>query len=133
MDQQVLAFFTHILPCLAKYGVLISMHFNGWDPKPCALMFEMLNIFRDGLPNNKLHVYCSLTNVQYLPDIDNKMQKIGLYLSTVSDFPIIMKMLASPRPDGQQRVIYIPREVNLICILLNTIKEVKIQKKFFLN
>jgi hypothetical protein len=75
------------------------------------------------LPNNKLGAFCPLlSNIQYLPDIDNKLQKIYLY-PKVLDIPMLMKMLASPRPDGQQRVIYMqhkhfPRK------MLKAIKEV---------
>jgi hypothetical protein len=84
----------------------------------------MLNIFQDGLPMNKLHAYCPLSSIPYLPDIDNK--KIGLYIQSASEIPNFMKMLASPRADGQQRVIYMPRELNLIWLLLQDIKKVKI-------
>jgi hypothetical protein len=42
------------------------------------------------------------------------MKKIGLGLATASDIPILMKMLASPRADGQQRVICISPEQYLV-------------------
>jgi hypothetical protein len=128
LDQQVLAFFTHILPCLAKTQVSVDLHFNGSDAKQSALLNQLLNIFRDGLPTNKLHAYASMADIQYLPDIDNKMQKIGLYMgySTALEFdiPFLMKMLASPRSDGQQRVIHFCH-VEFPSNLLEAIKEVK--------
>jgi hypothetical protein len=100
----------------------------------------MLNILRDGLPTNNLHAYCHLSNIQHLPDFDNKMQEISLSLKKASDIQILMKMLvASPRPDGQQRVIYLPRVHNCatyltsISILLRTIKEVKMALNIFIQ
>jgi hypothetical protein len=91
---------------------------------------QLLNIFRDGLPTICLYAFCPLSNIQfqYLPDIDNKMELIGLSLWKLSDIPILMKMLASSRPDGQQRVIHI-LPCNGISNLLDTIKKVKISEK----
>jgi hypothetical protein len=130
LDQQVIAFFTHILPCLAKSGVSFSLYFNRSDAKQCALLDQLLNKFKDGLPNNKLYAYnYQLSNIQYLPDIHNKMLIIHLGFEQASDIPILMKMLASPRPDGQQRVIYISHGLYLVSELIRTIKEVKISKK----
>jgi hypothetical protein len=114
---------------LAKSGVSISLDFDGSNAKQCALLDQLLNKFRDGLPNDKVHSFrCSLPNIQYLPDIDNKMKYIDLYFEheQASEIPILMKMLASPRPDGQQRVIYIEYAENLVLELIRTIKEVNL-------
>jgi hypothetical protein len=125
-----MAFFTHILPCLAKNGVSISFNSIWSNAKQCALLDQLLNKFKDGLPENKLHTYCyPMPLIQYLPDIDNKMPIICLDLKQESDIPLLEKMLASPRPDGQQRVIGIIGGKNLVCVLIRTIKEVKISKK----
>jgi hypothetical protein len=71
--------------------------------------------------------------IQYLPDIDNKMPIICLDLKQESDIPLLEKMLASPRPDGRQRVIGIIGGKNLVCVLIRTIEEVKILKKMSIN
>jgi hypothetical protein len=106
LDQQVFAFFTHILPRLAKSGVSINLKFNGLDAKQYALLDQLLNQFKDGIPENKsLGFRCPMPDIQYLTDFDNKMPIIALYPRMGSDIPILMKMLASPRPDGRQRVI----------------------------
>jgi hypothetical protein len=125
LDQQVLAFFTHIIPGLARRGVSITLN-CGSDAKQCALLDQLLNKFKDGLPENKFDAYWyPMPLIQYLPDFDNKMPIINLELEDGSDIPNVMKMLASPRPDGRQRVICIPNEEHMVG-LIRTIKKVKI-------
>jgi hypothetical protein len=109
------------------------LDFGALNAKQCALLDQLLNIFRDGLPENKLHGYCCppMPNIQYLPHIDNKMQFIRLALEQESDIPILIKMLASPRPDGRQRVIEMSFEREcMACMpaIIRTVKEVKIPK-----
>jgi hypothetical protein len=112
---------------------MLYLRFNGSDANQCALLNQLLNTFRDGLPANKLRAYCSMLDVQYLPDIDNKMQKVCLYINKETglalDIPMLMKMLASPRPDGEQRVIYFHRE-ELTRKIMEAIKKVKNRNKF---
>jgi hypothetical protein len=48
------------------------------------------------------------------------------YLERVRDIAILIKILAAPRPDGQQRVVYLPfRGRHFTLSMLSTIKEVK--------
>jgi hypothetical protein len=136
LDQQVLAFFAHIIPCLAKSGVKIFLHShsNKSDAKQYALLDQLLNILGDGLPKNKL--YSDVPNIHnpYLLDMYNKMKQIILSLNDYTDIPVLMKILASPRPDGQQRVIYVPSQVRYMTwVMLKAIKEVKNVLNFFFN
>jgi hypothetical protein len=116
---------------LAESGVSICFLRFGLDAKQRALLDQLLNKFRDELPNTKLNVSCCpSSNIQYLADFDNKMTSISMCLKQASEIPILMKMLALPRPDGQQRVIDISSEGVLILEFIKTIKEVKLSKNF---
>jgi hypothetical protein len=69
----------------------------------------------------------SLSNIQFLPDVDNKMKRIDCFGIGELDIPILMEFLASPRADGQQRVIhmhFLLGEVAMAKKLLDAIKEV---------
>jgi hypothetical protein len=134
LDQQVFEFFTHILPCLAKNGVLIFFNFDGlrakqWDAKQCALLDQLLNKFKDGMEEDQLRGFYRPMpmRIQYLPDINNKLPVINLHLEQASAIPTLLQMLASPRPDGRQRVIYVPGRIQpyLAPRLIPAIKEVK--------
>jgi hypothetical protein len=68
-----------------------------------------------------------LSNIQFLPDVDNKLKRIFCYGIEESDIPILMQFLASPRADLQQRVIKIYfrlRELPMAQKMLDAIKEV---------
>jgi hypothetical protein len=69
-------------------------------------------MFREGASNVHLELNCSMANIESLSDLDNKMQKIKFDNIYESDIPLLIKMLASPRPDGQQRVIRVPFQDN---------------------
>jgi hypothetical protein len=135
LDQQVVAFITYILPCLAlaESGVSIFVNFDGSNAKQCALLDQLLNKIKDGLPDDKLHRFaCPMPAIQYLPNFDNKRPMISLYLGNgiEAHVPILMKMLASPRPDGRQRVIYTDIwHESMVLMLIRTIQEVKLSPK----
>jgi hypothetical protein len=110
--------------------VPIELHFNGKDANERTLVNQLLNTFRAGLPPNKLHAYTFMANIKYLPDIDNNMQKIELIGNSSgfeADIPFFMHLLASPRRDGQQRVIKLCHvDYPWSLLEVEAIKEVKI-------
>jgi hypothetical protein len=55
-------------------------------------------MFQDGLPKNKLQSICPTRYIPYLPDLDNKMREITLYLERVRDIAILIKILAARVP-----------------------------------
>jgi hypothetical protein len=66
-----------------------------------------------------------LSSIEFLPDLDNKMKIINCWLLKEWDIPILMRCLASPRADGQQRVMhmhFLPEPVAQK--LLDALKEV---------
>jgi hypothetical protein len=69
-----------------------------------------------------------LSSIQFLADVDNKMKIIDCWGVKEPDVPILMDLLASPRPaDGQQRVMdffFHTEQESVAPILLDAIKEV---------
>jgi hypothetical protein len=93
---------------------------------------ELLQIFRDEKSSTFRLLSCRMVNIQYIQHVDNQTSK--LYLEGYPDLdilniPHLMEMLASPRPDGKQRVIYLSLSDDGKKELLNTIKQVcRLQK-----
>jgi hypothetical protein len=75
---------------------------------------------------SSIHFYGNLSNIQFLPNVDNKMKSIHCYgIMEELDIPILMHFLASPRADGQQRVMNIQLLFEpAVPKLLDAIKEV---------
>jgi hypothetical protein len=68
-----------------------------------------------------------LSNIKFLPDMDNKIKRIDCYGVEELDIPILMPFLASPRADGQQRVMHMyirNDQLPVVPKLLDAIKEV---------
>jgi hypothetical protein len=93
---------------MAAHRIEFRLGLNEPTPKQNALVDQLLNIFKDGDANIHLELNCRLASIPSLPDLDNKLQKIKIYKYHERDIPLLMQMLASPRPDGQQRVICVP-------------------------
>jgi hypothetical protein len=76
------------------------------DENQVASVHELFQIFRETITTiHSILFLHNLSNIQFLPDVDNKMKKIRCYGIMESDIPILMQLLASPRADGQQRVM----------------------------
>jgi hypothetical protein len=109
LDHRVLAFLSliahHITP--DKVGINIEMKMSDLDENQLASVNQLLQICREKIatiPTILIFKRC-LSNIQFLPDVDNKMKIIVGYGIEESDIPILMGFLASPRADGQQRVM----------------------------
>jgi hypothetical protein len=83
-------------------------------------------MFRENLTTiSSMYFDRSLSNLQFLPDMDNNVERIDWYEIQESDIPVLMQFLASSRRDGKQRVM----KTSFICLqvaqkLLDAIKEV---------
>jgi hypothetical protein len=69
-----------------------------------------------------------LSNIQFLPDVDNQMENIHCIGMEESEIPSLMALLASPRADGKQRVMKLyfrQREIPIAQTLLDAVKEVE--------
>jgi hypothetical protein len=123
----------HILPCIAAHRikVLLCSNSNKPDLKQRALLLDhLLNIFREGASNIHLELNCPMASIPSLSNLDNKMQKIKFDIIHERDIPLLMNMLASPRPDGQQRVICLAFQGNQFTqIMLDAIKKVCREEK----
>jgi hypothetical protein len=66
------------------------------------------------------------SNIQFLPNVDNKVERIDCWGVEEWEIPILIQFLASPRADGQQRVLLM--EIQLrnekVQKLMDAIKEV---------
>jgi hypothetical protein len=130
LDDQVLAFFKLISHCIAENP--ISIHFSNIEMHKMgemqrAAVNQFLEIFREEKsPAAIRQLNCRLASIPYIPHVDNQMTRLYSEAYEDSDIPQLMKMLASPRPDGQQRVmcLNISGNVDLKKEILKAIKKV---------
>jgi hypothetical protein len=123
MDDQVLAFIKVIAPHLTELhigiGSLIKMA-NLGDQKR-SFINQLHDLFREKL----IVIGTSLDNIQFLQDVDNKTRRIHLGLSANTDIRKLMNWLATPRPDGKQRVIWLFFESDQLAMeMVDTLKQV---------
>jgi hypothetical protein len=112
VDQQVLAFFTNIASCMSASEIQINLlsGLNKFDEQQLLSVNRLLKTFPI---HGNLCINCAVVNIKCLQDVEDKMLPIYfLRIEEESDIPILMELLASPRPDGQQRVVcpYFPKE-----------------------
>jgi hypothetical protein len=139
LDDQVLAFIKVIAPVLTKTGVSLDflIHIN-LNKQQCGFMDFLLTIIRErqrGFLNqlvkiireDLIRIHTKLANIPFLPDMDNrKSQLFVLIVDADTDIPLLMKMLATPHPSGQQRVIHLFLETyELVINVLDAIIEVE--------
>jgi hypothetical protein len=100
------------------------MEMSNLDEMQHGLVNQFFQICRDKLSNMRSSFYLSAK--QHFPDMDNKMRLIELSFKEESNIPILIHFLASPRADGQQRMIYIHlfEEEHLAQKILDAIKKV---------
>jgi hypothetical protein len=106
----VLAFFSLIAPRIAtsKVGIDMEMQMSDLDNDQRAPVNQLLQLFREKITTpHSIYFNRCLSNIQFLPDVDNKLDRIDCCGIEESDIPILVEFLASPRPDVQQRVMRI--------------------------
>jgi hypothetical protein len=102
---------------------------NNLDEKQRAAVNQLLQLFREQLTTltSRILFRGTLSSIQFLADVDNGMKIIDCWEVEESDIPILIKLLASPRPDGQQRVMQFYFSLEQLPVaqkLLDAIKEV---------
>jgi hypothetical protein len=107
---------------------------NNLEEKQCYFLNQVLDIYRQISAKTFLKIVCPLSSIQQpliLYQMDSKMEQIQLpTIQSELDIPILMKMLATPRQDGKQRVASMFfREDELARKLLAAIKKVIKQNK----
>jgi hypothetical protein len=126
----VLAFLSLIAGRITTNKVAINFTMKMIDlyENQVAFVNGLLQMFRETLATiHSIHFSSGLSNIQFLPDVDNKMKNIHCIGLGESDIPILMQFLASARADGKQRVMKIlfgPRELAMAQNLLDALKEV---------
>jgi hypothetical protein len=136
LDEQVLAFFKLIAHSMHAKPISISiiMEKSNIDDKQCAYVNQLLQILRENKsPSQISHLNCQMANIQYLQHVDNQISRIHLDGYEDSDILHLIKMLASPRPDGQQRVIYLNLGEELAIKMVKSIKKVCIEEYYSLS
>jgi hypothetical protein len=83
------------------------MKMSHLDENQVASVNQLLQLCRKKIATNCSIKFYYLSNIQFLPDVDNKMKRIDCFGIEESNIPILIKFFASPRADGQQRVIHI--------------------------
>jgi hypothetical protein len=83
------------------------MKMSDLDENQVASVNQLLQICREKITTMpSIQLWDNLSSIQLLPDLDNKMKIIDCYGIQEWDIPILMGFLASPRADGQQRVMH---------------------------
>jgi hypothetical protein len=121
----VLAFIKIIAPHLTKTGVHLEyvMPMENLDAQQRDFINQLIKIFREDL----IRIFIKLANIQFLPNMDNqKRQLYMLNFDADTDIPLLMNMLATPHPTGQQRVIWLfIDEYGLERTMLDAIRQVQ--------
>jgi hypothetical protein len=111
LDHQALAFLSLIAPRITanQVNIQLIMKMSDLDENQVASVNQLIQICREKITTNcSIEFYGNLSSIQFLPGVDNKMKIIDCYEIKEWDIPIlftIMQFLASPRADGQQRVM----------------------------
>jgi hypothetical protein len=116
-----------------QVAITFAMKMNHLDENQVTSVNQLLQLCREKIATiSSIFFIRCLSNIQFLPDVDNKMKIINCYGIEESTIPILMHFLASPRADGQQRVMKMyfgaPEELPMAQKLLDAVKEVG--KKF---
>jgi hypothetical protein len=106
----VFAFLSLIAHRITTNNVAIQfvMKMSDLDENQVASVNQLLQICREKITSiPRIILNHGLSNIQFLPNVDNKMKIIRCYGIEEPDIPMLMEFLASPRADGQQRVMQI--------------------------
>jgi hypothetical protein len=128
----VLAFLSLIAPCITanEVGISFTMKMSNLDENQVASVNQLLQICREKITNiSSILFHRSMSSIQFLPNVDNKMKIIDIncHGTEEPDIPILIQFLATPRPDGQQRVIkmyFFIEQLPMAQKILDAIKEV---------
>jgi hypothetical protein len=125
LDEQVLTFIKLISHCIAPNPIYIELLMGSSKEmeQQRAYLNQLLQILRDERAPIR-HLDCQLANIQYLQHVDSQTGRLQLDGYEDSDIPHLMKMLASPRPDGRQRVIALSLTEDLTKKMVEAIKKV---------
>jgi hypothetical protein len=126
LDDQVLAFFKLIAPHLTGVDIDIGfttlMKMENLDEQQRGFINinQLFEIFRGDL----IRISTNFDNLPFLPpDISNTLE---LDVDADTDIPLLMNLLATPRPDGQQRVIgLVISEPELTMEMVDAIEQVE--------
>jgi hypothetical protein len=131
LNDQVLAFINVIASVLTKTGVDLHflIHMEKLEEQQRDFVYQLVNIFREDL----ICVSTKLANIPLLPDMDNQKSQLNiLHGHADTDIPLLMKMLATARLDGQQRVIHLViNSSRLVMKMLDAIE--KVETQYFLK
>jgi hypothetical protein len=102
--------------------------FSDLDENQVASVNQLLQLFREKITTiPSIQFNRCLSNIHFLPGVDDKMKIIDCYETKESDIPILIQFFASPRADGQQRVMtmhFWSEQFPVAQKLLDAIKEV---------
>jgi hypothetical protein len=132
LDDQVFAFLSLIAPRITAsnvgIGICFRMKLSHMDEKQRASVNQLLQLLKEKIATIHCVLFHSgLPNIQFLPNVDNKMERLVCLRVQESDIPILTEFLASPRADGQQRVMklsFCQAELPVVLKLLDAIREV---------
>jgi hypothetical protein len=98
------------------------------DENQIASLNQLLHLFKEKITTMpRIYFSNCLSNIQFVPNADNKVDIIDCFGIEESDIPILMHFLASPRADGKQRVMkmhFWEGQLPVAQKLLDAIKEV---------
>jgi hypothetical protein len=112
LDEQVVELLKHIFSRVAATKDKISLCVRSvkeLDEKQRVVVGQLLKYLSKGFLLLRLHMNCC-TMASLLQDVDNKVeQKITLAVQKKVDISFLMKILATPRPNGhgKQRAIHL--------------------------
>jgi hypothetical protein len=135
LDDQVLAFIKIITPHLTGvYLEFQTMQMENLDKQQRGFMNQLLKIFQEEKATILITMHTRLDNIQFLPDMDNKTQKVDLNVNADTDIPLLINWLATPRLDGQQRVIWLSFWLDELAMkMVDAIKQVDMIPFFIEN
>jgi hypothetical protein len=109
LDHQVLAFIRLIAPRLTEpRRIDIVMQMENLDEQKRGFMNQLLDTLREETPNNHIDDMATrLDNIPFLPDMDNRTTQSRFDVKADTDIPLLVNWLATPRSDGQQRVMWL--------------------------
>jgi hypothetical protein len=108
LDDRALAFIKVITPHLNGISITFLMRMESLGAQKRGFINQLLKIFREEKsPNTPISIFTMLGNIQFLQDMDNETRKIQLWVKADMAIQVLMKWLATPRPDGKQRVIWL--------------------------
>jgi hypothetical protein len=140
LDAQVMAFLSLIASRITNVRIELTEKMSHLDENGLATAVnQLLQLCRETIPTiSSIFFAGCMSNIQFLADVDNKMGRIqidcyGMQSTADTDIPILMQLLASPRADGQQRVISMHFWLRQLTVAQKFLDEIKKVCKFGVN